>query len=126
MKSTATGREQFENRSQAALDRRQPLAGVPANQLVNRRGIGGHERRFLLELPPRAGKRQAFDQKQVPDPRNLFHVRPAIDTRSAGRLRDAQVGEFRLPRAQHVRLYFEDIAHLSRLEERAVWNLDLS
>jgi len=37
---------------------------------------------------------------------------------------DAKLREFRFPGAQHVRLHLDDVADLSRLEQRAVRNLD--
>src|SRR5262249_5914562 len=44
----------------------------------------------------------------------------------AGSLRHAELGELRLPRAQHVRLHLRELADLRRLEKRALGNLDWS
>ena len=78
-------------RSKSRIDRRPRLTSVSrsrallADQLVDHRRVGGHRRRLFLELPPRAGKRQPFDEQQVLDPDDLLDILAAINPRPAGR-----------------------------------------
>ena len=102
-------------RSRASLD----------SSVVERRRIGDRRDRLLvLQLAPRARQRQALDEQQVLDPQHPLDVRPAIDARAALRLRDAEIRELRLPRAQHVRLHLRDLADLRLPEQRPIGNLD--
>src|SRR5207249_4297830 len=116
--------QQLENRSQSLLDGGQPLARVAAEQLVDLRLVGERRRRLFLKLPSSARKRQAFDEQQVLDTRDLLDVGAPVDARTARGLRDAQSGKLDLPRSQHVRLQLHEIADLGGLEQRAVGNLE--
>ena len=76
------------------------------------------------QLAPRAGEREALDEQQVFDPDDLLDVRATVHPGSAFRLRDTKLRKLGFPRAQHVRLKLDQIAHLGCLEQRAIWNLD--
>ena len=71
-------RQQLENRPQPALDGRQPLARVLADQLVDGRRLGRHRRGFLAEAPPGARQRQPVDEQQMLDPQHLLDIGAAI------------------------------------------------
>jgi hypothetical protein len=122
----APARKQIEDRSQPTLHVRQSFARVPADELVDHRRVRPDRRSVLLELSARAGERQTLNQQQVLDPLHLFDVGTTVDPRPAHGLRDAQVGEFGLPRTQHIRLYLQQVADLGRLEERTIRNIDVS
>src|SRR5262249_27464070 len=65
--------EQLQNRLQSLLDREQPLSRVTAEQLLHLRLVGSN-RCLFFELAPRPGERQAFDDQQVLDARDLLDV----------------------------------------------------
>ena len=58
------------------------------------------------------------------DPHDLLDVDAPIEPWTARRLGDAQLGKLRFPRAQHVRLHLDQVAHFCRLEQRAIGNFD--
>src|SRR5262249_20701774 len=59
-------RQKLQNPSQPMADRRQPLACILADQLVEGGGISDRCG-LLLEPPPRASQRQPFDEEQLLD-----------------------------------------------------------
>src|SRR5258706_12649178 len=121
----AVAGQQIQNRPQSPLYRRQPLARVAPDQLVDRRFIRRDRRRHFFELASRARERQAFDQQQMLDPQHLLDVHAAVHARGAGALRDTQLWKLRLPRPQHVGLHLDEVAHFSRFEQRALRDLDV-
>ena len=84
-----------------------------------------HRRRLFLDSPANTGKRQSVGEHEVLDPKDFLDVRAAVDSRTAGRLHNAQIREFRLPRSKDVGLNAGDFAHLGGLEQRSVRNLDI-
>ena len=119
-----TSGEQLEDGLQAAFNFGQSIACVPSDEIIDDRSIRGHRRRFFLQLAPRAGEREALDEQQVFDPNDLLDVCATVHPRSAFRLGDTKLRKLGFPRAQHVRLKLDEIAHLGCLEQRAIWNLD--
>src|SRR5262249_17973201 len=104
-------REQIEEGAQAALHVRYPLAGVPADQLIERH-VRSHKRGLILKPFAGAGKGEALDEQQMLDPDHSLYIRAPVDPRASGCLCDAKLGELSLPRSQHVRLNFDDVADL--------------
>src|SRR5690606_11961833 len=84
----------------------------------------GRLRLLGAQLTTGAGQRQPFDENQVLDPEDAFDIGAAVEPRTVGGLRDTEIRELRLPRAEHVRLYLGNLAHLARAKHRAVRNLD--
>ena len=74
-------RQQIKDGPQPSLDFGQAFARMTADQLVDDRHVSRDRRRVFLELPPRAGECQAFDEQQVLDANDLLDVRTAIDAR---------------------------------------------
>src|SRR5690606_13477760 len=103
-------------------------------QLIAQRAIGqrgellvgrlGRLRLLGAQLTTGAGQRQPFDENQVLDPEDALDVGAAVEPRTVGGLRDTEIRELRLPRAEHVRLYLGNLAHLARAKHRAVRNFD--
>jgi hypothetical protein len=93
----AVRRQQIENRSQPALDGRQPLARVAADELVDDWLVGRHRRGFVFEPLPRPRQREPIHQQQMLDPQHLLDILTPIRPRRAGALRHAKRRKFRLP-----------------------------
>ena len=106
---------------------RQPFLRVAAEKFLDgsRGRVFERRRRFLFDAPAHARKREPVAEHQLLDAEHSLDIDPPVDSRPAGRFRDAQIGKFRLPRTQHVRLHAGDLAHLGRLEQRALGNLDV-
>jgi len=108
------------------FDGRQPLARVLPDKLGHCRLLRADRRRFVVELPARPRKGEALDEQQVLDSQDLFDVSPPVHTRATLRLRHTEIRKLRLPRAQHVWLQLDEIAHFRRLEQRAIGDLNLN
>ena len=60
------------------------------------------------------------------DARDLLDVRATVDATVAAGLRDAELGKLGLPRSQHVGLHVDELAHLGRLEQRTLRDVELN
>ena len=120
----ASALQQLEQKLQPTLYLREPLTRVTAQKLSDR-GFVGNGRLFFFELAANTSEREPFVEQQVLDSEDLFDVRSAIDARPAGGSRKTEGRKLRFPRPQHVGLELDEVADLSRLEQRSLGNVDL-
>ena len=124
--SPATGRPASiaeSSRSDFRTERIRSRASL-VNKSSSARPVGRRRPLLVLQPPPRTRERQAFDEQQVLDLQHPLDIGLAIDAGPALHLRDAEILELRLPRAQHVRLHLRELAHLRLPKQRPIRDLN--